>query len=285
MKEKITMSYLMKSIAGLILNEESNIKKEWKKLEDELEFKISEKDITELLIAKLFVGQMVLNQFLTNIGRESNNLLDTYFIEAYELIKANYKHLNTDEAICSFEELIQTRFEEYYKILADTPQGEYTKALGKNLADRLTEDIGKRIILAFTFTGILLVELTTTNECLKELSEKFEIITEPNKSISKISTYKKGEYSQINLNDGKVLLSYGASDMRVFKLNFLSLPKGTIHIFDSQFLYNLTQKISYDLSKDIVKILADELVKANSLAEIKEVCLGLEKDKEFLEKI
>ena len=104
--------------------------------------------------------------------------------------------------------------------------------------------------------------------------------------MSAITTYKKGEFSQINLDDGnKILLSYGATDMRVFKLGFLSIPKGTIHIFDSQFTYDLTQKIGYGLSKEIVKILADELVKANSLSEIKDVCLRLEKDKSFLEKI
>ncbi|MDD5569073.1 MAG: hypothetical protein PHG23_01505 [Candidatus Pacebacteria bacterium] len=104
--------------------------------------------------------------------------------------------------------------------------------------------------------------------------------------MSEITTYRKGEFSQINLNDGnKILLSYGVADMRIFKLGFLSMPMEVIHIFDSQFLYDLTQKISYDLSKDIVKILANELVMAGSLVEIKELCLSLEKDKTFLEKI
>lgn len=104
--------------------------------------------------------------------------------------------------------------------------------------------------------------------------------------MSKITTYKSGQFSQINLEDGnKILLSYGASDMRVFKLGFLSIPKGTIHIFNIGFLVALTQKIGYDLGKEVVKILANELVKAQSVKEVKEICLSLEKDKSFLERV
>jgi len=104
--------------------------------------------------------------------------------------------------------------------------------------------------------------------------------------MSKITTYRKEQFSQINLDDGnKILLSYGATDIRIFKLGFLSISKRVIHVFNSQFTYNLTQKIGYDLSKDIVKILADELVKASNLVEIKEICLKLEKEENFLEKI
>jgi len=103
--------------------------------------------------------------------------------------------------------------------------------------------------------------------------------------MSIIKTYKKDQFSQINLDDGeKILLSYGATDMRVFRLGFLLLPKETLHIFNTEFIYQLTQKIGYDLSKDIVKILVDEIIKANSISEVKEVCLKLEKDKSFLEK-
>ena len=104
--------------------------------------------------------------------------------------------------------------------------------------------------------------------------------------MSTIKTYQKEKFSQINLDDGsKILLSYGATDIIVFKLGFLLMPKETVHIFNSEFTYKLTQRIGYDLSKDIVKILADELAKANSLKEAKEICLQLEKDKNFLEKI
>lgn len=101
-----------------------------------------------------------------------------------------------------------------------------------------------------------------------------------------IKTYKKGGFSQINLDDGnKILLSYGATDMRIFRLGFLSVPKETLHIFSNEFIYKLTQKIGYDMSKDIVKILVDKLVKAESLKEVKEICLALEEDKNFIEKV
>jgi len=104
--------------------------------------------------------------------------------------------------------------------------------------------------------------------------------------MSSIKTYKKGEFSQINLDNGdKILLSYGKTDMKLFELGFLSIPKGTLHTFSNKFLYELTQKIGYDMSKDIVKILADKIVRANSLREAKEICLTLEKDKKFIEKV
>lgn len=104
--------------------------------------------------------------------------------------------------------------------------------------------------------------------------------------MSTIKTYKKGKFSQINLDDGnKVLLSYGATDMRVIRLGLLSLPKQTIHIFDGGFIVKLNSKIGYDLSKDIVEIVTEKLVKANSFEKIKEICLDLEKNKKFFEKI
>ena len=103
--------------------------------------------------------------------------------------------------------------------------------------------------------------------------------------MSTVKTYKEGRFSQINLDDGnKVLLSYGATDMRVIKIGFLSLPKETIHIFDAVFTLKLISKIGYDMSKDIVKILASELVKADSLEKVKEICIKLERDKIFLKK-
>ncbi len=104
--------------------------------------------------------------------------------------------------------------------------------------------------------------------------------------MSIVTTYQKGKFSQINLDDGnKILLSYGATDMRIFKIGFLSLPKEIMHIFDSSFLSKLNSKIGYDLSKNVVKILAEELVKAKKIEEIKGICIQLEKDEKFIEKI
>jgi len=47
--------------------------------------------------------------------------------------------------------------------------------------------------------------------------------------MSKITTYKEGQFSQINLDDGnKILVSIGFSDIKIFKLNWLGLSKETI---------------------------------------------------------
>jgi len=104
--------------------------------------------------------------------------------------------------------------------------------------------------------------------------------------MSTVENYQKAKCAQISLDDGnKVLVSYGATDMRVFKMGFFMTAKNTVHIFDSEFLYNLNSKIGYDLSKDVVKILANELSKARSLEELKKTCLDLEENKDFIEKI
>jgi len=104
--------------------------------------------------------------------------------------------------------------------------------------------------------------------------------------MSAIINYKKAQFAQINLDDGnKILVSYGATDMRVFRLGFLSMPKETIHIFRNQFLVDLNSKIGYDLSKEVVKILADELAKAKSIEETKNICLKLEENKDFINRV
>jgi len=104
--------------------------------------------------------------------------------------------------------------------------------------------------------------------------------------MSTIINYKKAQFAKINLDDGnKILVSYGAADMRVFSLGFLSMPKETIHIFKNQFLVDLNSKIGYDLSKEVVKILADELAKAKSIEEAKNICLKLEENRDFIDSV
>ncbi|MCK9573635.1 MAG: hypothetical protein M0R20_04480 [Candidatus Omnitrophica bacterium] len=44
--------------------------------------------------------------------------------------------------------------------------------------------------------------------------------------MSSIKNYQKAKFAQVNLDDGnKILISYGADDMKVFLLGFLSIPK------------------------------------------------------------
>lgn len=104
--------------------------------------------------------------------------------------------------------------------------------------------------------------------------------------MSKVENYQKAKCAQVNLDDGnKVLVSYGATDMRVFKMGFWPTSKNTLHIFDNGFLSSLNSKIGYDMSKDVVKILADKLAEARSSEEVKRLCLEIEKDKSFIESI
>ena len=104
--------------------------------------------------------------------------------------------------------------------------------------------------------------------------------------MSSLQNYQKGKRVQITFDDGnRALLSYGATDMRLFKLGFLSLPKGTIHTFNSGFLYNLNSKIGYDFSKDVVKILGEKLSEAKSTEEVKNFCIQLESDDNFIKQI
>lgn len=104
--------------------------------------------------------------------------------------------------------------------------------------------------------------------------------------MSFIKNYQKAKCAQIDLDDGsRVLVSYGAVDIRVFKLGFLLIPKGTIHVFGNQFMYKLTQKIGYDMSKDIIRIVCNELVKAQNLDQLKQICEEIEKDQDFINRV
>ncbi|MBP6855119.1 MAG: hypothetical protein KBD26_02580 [Candidatus Pacebacteria bacterium] len=105
--------------------------------------------------------------------------------------------------------------------------------------------------------------------------------------MSTVENYQKAKCAQVNLDDGnKVLISYGATDMRVLKVGgWFSVEKNVLHIFRSEFLMNLNIRIGYDISKDVVKILADELAKNQSIEELKSACLKVEESEEFLQNI
>jgi len=88
--------------------------------------------------------------------------------------------------------------------------------------------------------------------------------------MSKIATYKKGEFSQINLDDkNKILISIGFSDIKIFKLNWLGLPKETIWsssnekseeiIYREEALNVFTQNIKECFSLEEVKIFCDTI--------------------------
>jgi len=104
--------------------------------------------------------------------------------------------------------------------------------------------------------------------------------------MSTVTNYKREQSAQINLDDGSsVIISYGTADIKVIKLGLMSLPKGTLYTFDNSFTYKLTQKIGYNMEKDIVKILVDELAKASSLGELKKICKEITDTEEFINKV
>jgi len=94
--------------------------------------------------------------------------------------------------------------------------------------------------------------------------------------MSFIKTSKEHRYSQINLDSGeKILISRGSSDTRIFRVGFLNLPKGTIHIFDVSAIANLISKIG--IQSDYIRHLANTLVECKDIKEIKDKCTQLEK--------
>ena len=101
--------------------------------------------------------------------------------------------------------------------------------------------------------------------------------TKKSLTMSIIKTYKEGRFSQINLSDGnKVLISSGADDTKVFRIGFLSLPKGVVHVFSDLYIAYLINNIG--ITNDTVNYLASELAKVDTLAGVKAKCLQLELD-------
>jgi len=92
-----------------------------------------------------------------------------------------------------------------------------------------------------------------------------------------IKTYKEGEFSQVNLDNGdKVLISCGSDDTRVFQLGFLNIPKKTIHIFSSLAGAYLVSKIDHE--GDSILWIANKFINCKDVGEVKEKCEQLEKE-------
>lgn len=97
--------------------------------------------------------------------------------------------------------------------------------------------------------------------------------------MSEVKNYIEHRSCQINLDDGaKVLLSVGHSEIKLFELDFLSLPKKTIYTFGISFYSKLLQDLGYDLEKEEVKELADKLVEAKNISQLTEICKKLEEN-------
>ena len=95
--------------------------------------------------------------------------------------------------------------------------------------------------------------------------------------MSKIATYKKGQFSQINLDDkNKILISIGFSDIKIFKLNWLGFPKETIWSSSNR----RSEEIIY--RDEALEILTENVKECLSLNEVKTFCDNI-KEKRLLD--
>ncbi len=170
MKQKIKIADFIKSVADMTL-ETGVLSKGLKTIEKAGQFKLEGSNITELIIAEIFVSQISLNQFLKSKNRI--DLLDLYFAEIYYLLSEKYKYFKFKEELRLFETLIQARFPEYYEIL-DNPNDTFV-ALGGTTFKKLSSKESIWPLFPMTLGMILGNKMITLNNFIKEVSEKFEI--------------------------------------------------------------------------------------------------------------
>lgn len=92
--------------------------------------------------------------------------------------------------------------------------------------------------------------------------------------MSFIKTYQPLAFSQINLDSGEKILISRGEDARIFKLGFLNIATGTIHVFDNLTIARLISKLG--LTSDYIKYLAEMFVKCKNTQEVKNECIQLE---------
>ncbi len=174
-EKKIKIADFIKSIVDMTLetsvlgNKERGSKKV---IEDTGKFKLEGSNITELLIAEIFVSQIPLNKFLKS--KNKSDLLGLYFSEIYYLLLDKYKYFKFEEELKLFEILIQQRFPGYYKILND-PKADTFVALGGEVFRNLTSNDLIFPLFPITLGMFFSSKMIAINDFIKEISEKFEI--------------------------------------------------------------------------------------------------------------
>jgi len=172
-KNKIKIADFIKSLAGMTL-ETSVLGKERgskKNIEKAGQFKLVGSNITELLVAELFISQLSLNKFLKSKNRV--DLLDLYFSEIYHLILDKYKYFKSIEGLKLFEALIQQRFPEYFRIF-DNPTDAFA-VFSKAVFGNLTNKESVWPLFPNMFRIIISNNMMAIDGFIKEASEKFEI--------------------------------------------------------------------------------------------------------------
>lgn len=92
--------------------------------------------------------------------------------------------------------------------------------------------------------------------------------------MSEITTYKKGEFAQINLDDkNKILISIGFSNIKIFQLNWLGLPKATIWSSSKK----RSEKVIY--CDEALSVLVQNIKNCSSLKKVKSFCNTIKEER------
>ena len=92
--------------------------------------------------------------------------------------------------------------------------------------------------------------------------------------MSKIATYKKGQFSQINLDDkNKILISIGFSDIKIFKLSWLGFSKETIWSSSN----GRSEEIIY--RDKALSILVENIKECSSLEKVRTFCKTIKEER------
>ena len=91
--------------------------------------------------------------------------------------------------------------------------------------------------------------------------------------MSTYHNYVPNRFSQINLDDGsKILVSVGATDMKVFVLGFFGFPKETLHTFDSL----AVKRISLLWRGDVLQFVSSQLLILSAVGQVSGTCESIE---------
>jgi hypothetical protein len=169
MKKTIATEALVSSIADMVLaNSISNNKDSVMKLEEILSFDIKGALMTEILLAEIFVGQMVVLDFFKKKNHDIQKI-DYYYRNVYQLLVDKYHYFNKENLVF-FERLIQSRYPEYFEATKkeDSVAKTLTALISKNFS--INNAIFSNVLVGL-FTNIV----TTLSDFLKGCDEKFKL--------------------------------------------------------------------------------------------------------------
>ena len=164
------MENLLLNVADMVLTASFiNQKQKLAELVPAFGFKVEGTLMTEILLAEVFVGQVVILDFIKKRNLEIQKV-DYYVAEVYRLLVDKYNYFFHKEMLVLFETLMQSRYPEYYDVIkkGDTVARPITDVISKNFN---INNILFTSMLVDKFTGII----TTLSDFLGEVDKKFII--------------------------------------------------------------------------------------------------------------